>query len=219
MQWRTNDAAWGAVTKTFHWLISISVIALLVVGFYMHDLPNTPDKIKIYALHKSFGITVLALMTLRLVWRVAFDGKRPPMPAGMPRWQRIGADISHVMLYVLVFAQTLSGWAFNSAANFPLRWFGQFSVPKLVQPDKELRALAGDVHEFVAWALIVFIVLHVLAALKHHFVDRDATLARMLPGRSRRVDIAAPHVVAPAPVEPPVVVAPTSPVPAPGDKS
>jgi cytochrome b561 len=193
MAWRSDETGWGGVTKTFHWLISISVIALLCVGFYMHGLPNTPDKIKIYALHKSFGLTVLVLMTMRFVWRAFFDGKRPSLPPGMPSWQRVGAGISHFLLYVLVFVQTFSGWLFNSAANFPLRWFGLFSVPKLSGPDKALRELAGEVHEIVAWSLVVLVSLHVLAALKHHLVDRDLTLVRMLPWRTRREAIAGPH--------------------------
>lgn len=193
MGWRSDDASWGWVTKTFHWLIALAIIGMLVVGWWMHDLPNSPDKIKVYALHKSFGITILALMTLRLAWRLLVDRHRPALPPGMPRWQRIGADVSHVMLYVLVFAQTFSGWLFNSAANFPLRWFGLFSVPRLTGPDKDLRALAGEAHEIVAYLLVGFAVLHIVAAWKHHLVDRDVTLVRMLPFRTARETLAKPH--------------------------
>jgi cytochrome b561 len=111
----------------------------------MDEMPNSPDKVKVFALHKSTGITVLAIVVVRLLWR--YIDKRPPYPPTMPLWQRVVSEFSHGLLYVMLFVQALSGWLYNSASNFPLKWFGLFTVPALSGPDKELKALMHDVHE------------------------------------------------------------------------
>ncbi len=185
MSWRSNDQAWGGVTRALHWLISISVITLLIVGAVMTSMANTPDKFKVYLLHKSFGLTVLALMLIRLIWRLFFDGRRPPMPDNMPGWQKAAAHALHLALYALLIAMPLSGWLFNSAANFPLKWFNLVTLPSLSGPDPALKALAGAAHYWMAWLIAAVVLVHAAAAIKHHLVDRDDTLSRMLLGRGR----------------------------------
>jgi cytochrome b561 len=184
MSWRSDTRHWGAVSKILHWLMALAIIGMCVVGWQMQGLPNGPEKLKIYALHKSIGITLLVLVLLRMLWRLA-DG-RPKYPPGMPRWQRLASSAVHGSLYLVMIAMPISGWLYNSASNFPLRWFNVFTVPALAEPDAALKASAGATHAALFWVLAVLIVLHVGAALKHHWVERDDTLRRMLPGyRSR----------------------------------
>jgi len=183
MPLRSDEQYWGSAAKTFHWLMAVLIITLGCVGLYMADLPNSPDKIKIYALHKSTGLTVLALALLRLAWRL-----RDPRPRDvpMPPWQAAAARGVHVALYVLMLVIPLSGWLFNSAAGFPLQWFGMFNLPSLTGGrDDALKAAAHALHEGGWWVLVGLLVAHAGAALKHHFLDRDHTLTRMLPWRSR----------------------------------
>lgn len=185
MKLRSDSRRWGAVTKTLHWIIALAVITLLCVGLWMIDLPISADKVRVYALHKSVGITVLALMLVRIAWRLN-EKTRPELPFGMPGWERAAAWSSHLLLYAALIVMPLSGWLFNSAANFPLQWFGWLAIPGLTGPDPEIKAVARAVHHWTAYALIALLSLHVLAALKHHILDRDETLRRMLPGRNSR---------------------------------
>lgn len=185
MPLRSDARRWGGITKLLHWTVALLVVALLGIGLWMTDLPISPDKVRVYALHKSIGITVLALMLIRIAWR-ANEQTRPEMPFGMPAWERAAAWSSHALLYAALLVMPLSGWLFNSAANFPLQWFGWLSLPALSGPDPALKAFARAVHQWTAYTLIALVTLHVMAALKHHGFDRDETLRRMLPGRRTR---------------------------------
>ena len=180
MNWRNTPQEWGAVAKFFHWSIALLVIGLVIVGLIMDEMRNSPDKITVYAIHKSVGLTVLVLALLRLVWR--FVDPRPPYPPSIPSWQRQASDLTHGLLYALLIYMPITGWLFNSAANFPLQWFWLFKVPALSGPDAGMKELARDLHGLGFYALAALFTLHVGAALRHHFVDRDPTLARMVPG-------------------------------------
>lgn len=182
MQWRNSDDRWGTVARLLHWTIALLIIGLVVVGLLMQELPNSLFKLKVYAWHKSFGLTVLALVLIRLGWRLI--DRRPAYPPDLPRWQRRLSGIAHGLMYLLMLGMPLSGWLYNSASNFPLRWFNLVSVPSLAGPDPELKRLALDIHVYGFYLLAMLLSLHVAAALHHHFVKRDATLARMLPGVS-----------------------------------
>ena len=139
-------------------------------------------KSELYSLHKTFGLTVLGLTVLRLLWRL-FAGAPAPVP-GTPRWQSAIASAAHGALYLILLAMPLSGWLFHSASGFPprnLSWFGLFKLPSLSDRDPALRDFALAAHEWLFIALAVIVTAHALAALKHHYLDRDRTLARMLP--------------------------------------
>lgn len=183
MPLRNTHEAWGSVHKLLHWGIALAVVALAAVGWVMLAMERSPAKITVYALHKSVGLTVLALVLLRLAWR--WSQPRPGLPPTMLPWERTLAGLVHFGLYALLVAMPLSGWLYNSASNFPLKWFGLFRVPPLSGRDPRLAELAETAHLVLFWALAVLFMLHVAGALKHHFVDRDDVLVRMLPFRRR----------------------------------
>ena len=179
MAWRDNPNQWGSISIGLHWLTFVLVLCAAVIGLVMDEFPSGRLKLQVYAVHKSFGITVLALTALRLAWRAL--GKGPVAVEGTPRWQDGIARLTHGALYGLLLAVPLSGWWYNSAAGFPLRWFGLVALPKLTTYNRELKHLAEDVHEALFYALAGLILVHAMAALWHHYFARDTTLSRMLP--------------------------------------
>lgn len=159
-----------------HWLLALMIFSALPLGFYMHNLPLSPGKLQLYSYHKWLGITVLWLAGVRVVWRLLRDVP-PPLPA--PRWQQIAAAATHGLLYLLLFAVPLSGWLMSSAKGFTTVYFGVLPLPDLLGKDKALGDALLELHEVLNFALIALLGLHVAAALKHHFIDRDETLVRM----------------------------------------
>lgn len=176
---KNNAERWGALSLGLHWLTFALIVGLGTVGLIMTDLPSSPFKIQIYGVHKSIGLTVFALTLLRMSWRL-FAGVPKPVP-GTPRWQNALATLTHAGLYALLLAIPLSGWLFNSAAGFPLRWFGLFRLPALAHFDPSLKAFARDLHETLFWVLAALVVVHSAAALYHHYRLHDRVLVRMLP--------------------------------------
>ena len=172
-----------SIAIALHWLLAVALIASFGVGVYMADLPLSPQRLKLYNWHKWAGVTILALSVLRLVWRLTH---RPPAELPAPRWQQRAAWLSHNAFYLLFFAVPLVGWAYTSAAGFPVVWFGVLPLPDFVPHDKALAEAIQPWHELLAWALMVLVALHASAALKHHFIDRDRLLARMWPARSKK---------------------------------
>lgn len=171
---------WSPVSQALHWLIVLLILGLAVVGLTMDELPKTPKYFWVYTAHKSLGLTVLALVLLRLGWRL-YAGSPDPVP-GTPIWQHRIASFTHVLLYALILAMPLSGWLYDSASGLrPFRWFGLFNVPKLSAPDEAISSFARDAHGWLFWALVALVLLHAGAAIYHHLFQRDATLARMLP--------------------------------------
>lgn len=181
MIWRNTTEKYGAVAISFHWVIAILVIAMLAVGLIMTEMDPSPQMFKIYALHKSVGILVLTLAVLRVIWRLS-----NPHPSSLPThkaWEKFLAKLVHVLLYAALFIMPLSGWIMSSAKGFPVNLFGieGLTLPDLVKPDKDTAELAGEIHEVAAYSLIAAIALHFGGAMKHHVIDRDGTLRRMLP--------------------------------------
>ncbi len=179
MIWKNTPARWGAVAKGFHWLTALLVVGLLCVGLYMTGLDFSPDKLKLYGLHKAFGITVLALVVLRIGWRVFTP--RPGEIETHKGWEVRLAAVIHFFFYAALIAMPMTGWIMSSAASYPVSVFGLFTLPNIVGPDENAVDLMKDVHEFLAYILIAAIILHVAGALKHHVIDRDETLRRMIP--------------------------------------
>ena len=173
-----------ATAITLHWLLAVALVGMFGVGLYMTSLPFSPARLKLYNWHKWAGVTVLTLSLLRLLWRVTH---RPPaLPArvaqAMPRWQHIAHHGTHHLLYALFFIVPLVGWAYSSAAGFPIVWFGLLQLPDFVPVSPELAELIKPWHQITAYALAALVVLHVAAAWKHQLIDRDGLISRMLPG-------------------------------------
>jgi cytochrome b561 len=174
---------WGRFSIGLHWLTFLLVLALSIIGLTMTEMDPGTDKVQVYSLHKSLGLTVLALTALRLLWRL-FE-KRPSKLAGAPAWQHALATLTHFGLYALLLLVPFSGWWFNSTAGFPLRWFGLFKVPPLGEFDRTIKHQASETHEFLFWCLAAVIAVHAIAALWHHYRWHDRTLSRMLPWMER----------------------------------
>jgi cytochrome b561 len=176
-------SAYDGVSIVLHWLLALLIVGSFFVGLYMSDLAFSPLRFRLFNWHKWIGMAVLALSAARLLWRL-LDRRAPALPAGMPRWQIAVFKTTHVAFYALFFAVPLLGWFYTSAVGVPVVWFGVLPLPDLVPLDKAF----GDqvwkpLHEAASYLLAALVVLHVAAALKHQFVDRDHLLARMWPRR------------------------------------
>jgi cytochrome b561 len=191
MQLRNAADRYGAVAQTLHWLIAV----LIVVQYTLAQLAEAAGEEKavhpaaalhqlaLLTRHKSIGLTIFALALLRLLWRVM--SPPPALPSAMPRWQVVAAKGTHFAFYALLFLMPLSGLVLSSAGNHPVSYFGLFSIPNVVAPSETLKDVMKQWHEMLFDALVALAVVHIAAALKHHFFDRDDVLKRMLPGRAR----------------------------------
>jgi cytochrome b561 len=159
-----------------HWLMALAITASFILGSYMTDLPFSPSRLKLYNYHKWAGITILAFAAIRLLWRLTH---KPPADLPMPSWQKTAAHAAHALLYALFFAIPLVGWAYSSAAGFPVVLFGVLPLPDFVSADKALAELIKPWHERLAWALVAVLAVHIAGSLKHQFIDRDGLLSRM----------------------------------------
>ena len=165
----------------FHWAIAVLVLALFALGIYMADLPVSPQKLKLYSYHKWTGVTVFALVALRLLWR--WRHTPPPLPASQPAWQQRGAHLVHFALYLLLVTAPVTGWLMSSAYGFTTVWFGVLPLPDLLDKNEALGDVLKLTHRYLNYSFIALVLLHIAAALKHQWLDRDGTLARMSFGR------------------------------------
>jgi cytochrome b561 len=183
------------VAVVLHWLIAFMVIGQLAGGFYMHNLSDEQASLKfqLFQLHKSFGVTVLMLTLVRIGWRLTH--KPPALPEAMPAWEKLAARGAHAGFYVLLLALPLVGWAVVSASpladSVQTYLFGVVHWPHLpffteVADRKELAHDIAEIHELLAFAMIGLMGLHVAAALKHQFVNKDEVLGHMLPFARKR---------------------------------
>ena len=172
-----------ATAKALHWGIALLIFGQLGLGVYMTDLELSPTKLQIYAWHKWTGVTLFLLVVVRVVWRIAHQP--PTLPGHMARLEQFVAHASHYLLYVLMLAIPLSGWLMSSAKGVQTVWFGVLPIPDLLAKDKALGDLLQTVHVSLNLGLGVLVLGHVGAALKHHFIDKDEVLIRMLPRRGK----------------------------------
>ncbi len=176
---RSSPPRYGAVAQTFHWIIAALVVTQFVLAYSADDLPIGVHKLALLARHKSVGMTILMLAILRLAWRVR---NRPPaLPTGMTPVERILARATHGVFYLLLFAMPLTGWMMSSAKNYSVSWFGLFTWPNLIGKNQAAFEALRSTHHVLSYLLFAAAVLHVLAALKHHFWNKDDVLRRMLP--------------------------------------
>ncbi len=165
------------LSKTLHWAVAVLILGLLSVGFFMASMDFSPLKLQIYGMHKSFGLVVLALGIVRLAWR--FIHPPPPSLETHQPWEKALSHLIHFLLYGIIFVMPLSGWVMSSAGDFPVHFFGLFEVPDIASKDEDLFKLTRGLHTLIAYAIFGAVGLHMAGALKHHFIDKDATLQRM----------------------------------------
>ena len=167
------------VAITLHWLIAAAILGTFLLAQTMTEMQLSPAKLKLYSYHKWIGVTIFLLVLMRLAWRVWH--RPPPPPASMPAWQHSAASIAHFFLYALTLAIPVSGWLMSSASGFQVVYLGLLPIPDLLAKNKDMADQLKQLHEALNWLMLLVVALHVAAALKHHLVDRDDVLRRMLP--------------------------------------
>lgn len=167
---------------TLHWIIAILVLVMIGLGLYMTGIPRgTPERTFYYNLHKSIGVTVAALVLIRLWWRLR--NPPPPLPSSVPAWQVQGARLSHALLYLCLILMPLSGFSASQFTKYGVTYFGLFKIPPMGWENKVIYDFLQGIHGVTAVVLITLVVIHVAAALKHLLFDRDSVFLRMLPGK------------------------------------
>jgi cytochrome b561 len=179
MAFRNTTARWGILAQTLHWIVVLLVITQFILARIAHELPLGLEKLAMLARHKSVGITILLLVVIRLIWR--WMNPTPALPDTLKPYERVLAKVTHGGLYLLLFAMPITGWIMSSARNFPVSWWGLVQLPDFVAPNRPLYDAMHATHETLAWLLALTALLHIAAALKHHFILKDDVLRRMLP--------------------------------------
>lgn len=177
MRLTNTQNSYGLVAILLHWIMALLIIGLLVIGLYMVRLPVSLQKLKLYGWHKEYGLLVLWLFILRISWRLATI---TPLLTGLTTFERVAARSVHWAFYLFMFAMPVTGWVITSAAGLPASFFGLFILPDLVSPNAAIMHTFQQIHAWLGYALIAVIVLHTSAALKHHFINKDDILRRML---------------------------------------
>ncbi|MBR7799598.1 cytochrome b [Undibacterium fentianense] len=162
-----------------HWLLAIMILIAFAMGFYMVDLTISPNKLKLFAWHKWLGVSILGLVGIRLLSRLILGA--PAYPASMKLWEKYIANLTHIILYILMFAVPISGYLYTYAAGFPIVYLGLFELPAIIPPLTEQKNLLKDLHETLTMSMLIVLILHLLAVIKHQFIDKDEILYRMLP--------------------------------------
>lgn len=179
---QNTEDRFGAVAMLLHWSMAVLIIGLAALGLYMVTLPDVgfdTKKIVLILYHKEIGLSVLVLLAVRLAWRLTQI--LPQLVEHLPDWQKIAARFVHLSFYALMLALPLTGWLMSSAAGIPVSFFGLFTLPDFLPPDDYLFQRLIGIHKWLGYLLIFFILVHVGAALMHHFVLKDDTVRRMLP--------------------------------------
>jgi cytochrome b561 len=177
ISFKNTAEKFGLTARAFHWLIAVLILMLLMMGYQMGTLPMGPDKLWVIGLHKSLGITVLALGVMRLIWRIL--NAPPPALHSHAKWEKFLAKTIHVVFYISIIGMPLSGWIMSSASEYPVNFYGWFNIPSIVAKNHDLAEAMESVHELFALGLMGSVVLHIAGALKHRLIDNDDTLNRM----------------------------------------
>ncbi|TCV89012.1 cytochrome b [Sulfurirhabdus autotrophica] len=174
-----HSTSYTKTAITIHWLVAFLIIGTFPIGMIMSDLPFSPFKLQLISYHKWLGVTIFLLAIARLSWRVTHTP--PPLPSTMPTWQKHAANSLHHLIYILLFLIPITGWLMSSAKGFQTVYLGVFPLPDLIGKDKALGNLLEEVHQTLNFFFLGVIIVHVGAALKHYFIDRDNILGRMIP--------------------------------------
>ena len=178
MPLRNTAENYGSLAKFLHWSIVILIIAQYFMAETADELPDGLEKLQLITRHKSVGMLVFGLALARIAWKAMNKGLPAPVGEGLVKK---AAAAGHGLLYLLILAMPLSGWAMSSAANYPVTFFGWFQFPSLVAENHDLHELLEEVHEALFYTVVIVAAGHALAALYHHFVLKDDVLRRMSP--------------------------------------
>jgi cytochrome b561 len=173
---KNSESHFGIVAILFHWVMAILIIGLLVLGLYMVRVPISLEKLKLYGWHKEYGMLALLLVVARSIWRVL---NLIPLLT-LPWWEKLAARAVHYAFYGFMFAMPITGWIITSSAGLPVSFFGLFVFPDFISPNPDTMQLFQQIHKWLGYGLIATILLHAAAALKHHFINKDDILRRML---------------------------------------
>lgn len=176
---RNSSQSWGSVAIALHWLLALLIFVQMGLGWVAVLWRLSPTKLDLFVWHKSVGMLMLALIIVRIAWRLL--NPTPSLPPTTPQWEAWAARSGHMLLYLIMVGLPLSGWLINSAANVPFRIFWRVPLPDIVGPDEAVEAASKQAHLVMFIVLAVVVTLHVAAALRHHFWLRDDVLVRMLP--------------------------------------
>lgn len=179
MTLKNTNQSYGSVAKFFHWLIALIVICLLIAGYFMGDIGDKALKFQVFNLHKLFGLLILSLVILRLLWR--FANPIPTLPPSMALWERLLEKAVKFFLYLSLFVMPLSGWIFSTAAGHAPHIGNYLLAAPFVPKSKVLADQIFNIHATFAVIIIVLLCLHIAGALKHHLINKDNVLIRMLP--------------------------------------
>ena len=178
MRWGNSATHWGLFSRLLHWFTAVAVLFMLGLGFTMINMRLSPMKLEMFIVHKSIGMLLLVIICIRVVWRLLNPAPRPS--SHLSKSQRKLVFLGQLLMYVLLFAIPVSGWVINSASNFPLQWFGLFEIPPITNPSIAVEDYAKTVHFVLICILASVVIMHVTAALHHHWIKRNDILKRML---------------------------------------
>jgi cytochrome b561 len=175
---KNTENSYGSITKIFHWIIGFSIIGLIAVGFTMSSMDPSPEKFELYGMHKAFGVTVLLLVTLRILWR--FVNVTVHSAKGVPTILQLAAKAGHLFLYIFMLMMPISGVLMSRFGGYPVSVFNLFTIPAAPEKNAKLAGLFHSIHEIAALGFAILILVHILAALYHHYIRKDTTLTRMM---------------------------------------
>ncbi len=174
---KNTESQYGSIARSFHWFMALVILGLLGMGFWMEGVSFSPFKLEVYGFHKSFGLLILGLGVMRLMWR--FISAPPPALKAHAVWERFLSKTIHIVFYICILGMPLSGWLMSNAGEHPASFFGLFEMPQIVPKDEALAGVFKQLHGLFAYGLLAAVALHIAGALKHHIIERDSTLRRM----------------------------------------
>jgi cytochrome b561 len=179
-----SGGAYGIIAQVLHWCVAALILTQIALGLYAANLPVSMARLQWLSYHKSLGLTILALVLLRLVWR--WIDAPPPLPDMMAQWERRAARVMHGALYMVPVLAMLAGWLYASAAGLSVNWFGLILIPDLIAKNTEIAPLFKALHHWLVGLLVLLLIGHIVAAARHAFILRDNVAQRMLPARWRK---------------------------------
>ena len=175
---KNTENSYGSIAKILHWVIGLFIIGLIAVGFTMSSMDPSPEKFELYGMHKAFGVIVLCLIAIRILWRIT--NATVQATEGVPPILQLAAKAGHLLLYIFMLVMPISGVLMSRFSGYPISIFEIFTIPAASEKSPELAKLFHTTHGYAAWGFVILITVHILAALYHHFIRKDDTLVRMI---------------------------------------